>query len=90
MKMLDKITEFLCVCVCVCAFALTLQLLSSSAVKIMTPHFFPGIPLRRRKARVTDRQTEGVIGKKKLIVARHKLYNCKADVIHSLSQEPLL
>ncbi len=27
---------------------LTLQLLSSSAVKIMTPHFFPGIPLRAK------------------------------------------
>lgn len=33
-----------------CVFAeLTLQLLSSSAVKMMVPHFFPGIPLEGRK-----------------------------------------
>ena len=28
---------------------LTLQLLSSSAVKMMVPHFFPGIPLEGTK-----------------------------------------
>lgn len=36
---------------------LTLQLLSSSAVKIMTPHFFPGIPLRAKGERVRDRNS---------------------------------
>lgn len=42
------------ICVCIyandCVFTeLTLQLLSSSAVKMMLPHFFPGIPLEGRK-----------------------------------------
>lgn len=39
---------------------LTLQLLSSSAVKMMDPHFFPGIPLRakrEKKKKETERGT---------------------------------
>lgn len=41
----------LCVCVCGCDVTLTRQLLSSSAVKMIVPHFFPGIPLGDKTGR---------------------------------------
>lgn len=50
-----------------CWCALTLQLLSSSAVKMMDPHFFPGIPLRAKKKR--KEKEESMIRRK--IEAQH-------------------